>query len=192
LKATEPEVWSIIISMKLYSYIVIHDTGFSPNPFWGFCTLADCKPTIRRTANVDDWIVGLTPKSKGNKIVYAMEMSMNGEEIRISKSKVNDIIREEKNYQVVEVKQLSGHLYRPPEPSIAFAMDFTEKVIAGGERAYIFNILDKYNDEKIVLDSYKSQDADAVIYSHGIISLLISQILEVPGKMDLLNVILGL
>jgi hypothetical protein len=68
----------------------------------------------------------------------------------------------------------------------------SEKVIAGGERAYILNILDKYNDEKIVLDSYKSQDADAVIYSHGIISLLISQILEVPGKMDLLNVILGL
>jgi hypothetical protein len=61
--------------MKLYSYIVAHDTGFSPNPFWGFCTLADCKPTIRRTANVDDCIVGLTPKSKGNKIVYAMEVS---------------------------------------------------------------------------------------------------------------------
>jgi putative transposase len=41
----------------------------------------------------------------------------------------------------------------------------SEKVIAGGERAYILNILDKYNDEKIVLDSHKSQDADAVINS---------------------------
>lgn len=60
--------------MRLYSYIVALDTGFSPNPFWGFCTLADCKPTIRRTANVGNWIVGLTPKSKGNKIVYAMEV----------------------------------------------------------------------------------------------------------------------
>lgn len=96
---------------------------------------------------------------------FNMEMSMNGEKIRISKSKVNDIIREEKNYQIVEVKQLSGHLFRPSEPSIAFAMDFTEKVIAGGDRAHILNILDKYNNEKIILDAHKSQDADAVIYS---------------------------
>lgn len=27
-----------------------------------------------------------------------------------------------------------------PEPSIAFAMDFTEKVIAGGDRVHILNI----------------------------------------------------
>jgi hypothetical protein len=60
--------------MRLFSYIVKHDTGFSPNPFWGYCTLADCKPTIRRTANVGDWIVGLSPKASGNKVVYAMEV----------------------------------------------------------------------------------------------------------------------
>jgi hypothetical protein len=60
--------------MKLYSYIVTHDTGFSPNPFWGFCTLADCKPTIRRTASVGDWIVGLSPKADGNRIIYAMRV----------------------------------------------------------------------------------------------------------------------
>ena len=60
--------------MKLYSYVVKHDTGFSPNPFWGCCTLADCKPAIRRTANVGDWIVGLSPKASGNKVVYAMEV----------------------------------------------------------------------------------------------------------------------
>ena len=60
--------------MKLYSYIVKHDTGFSPNPFWGYCTLADCKPVIRRTANIGDWIVGLSPKSEDNKIIFAMEV----------------------------------------------------------------------------------------------------------------------
>ena len=64
----------IVLFMKLFSYVVTHDTGFSPNPFWGFCTLADCKPAIRRTANVGDWIVGLLPKSEGNKIVYTMEV----------------------------------------------------------------------------------------------------------------------
>ena len=60
--------------MKLYSYILTHDTGFSPNPFWGYCTLADCKPAIRRTANVGDWIIGLTPKAEGNRVVYAMQV----------------------------------------------------------------------------------------------------------------------
>jgi len=60
--------------MKLYSYIVVHDTGFAPNPFWRFCTLATCKPVIRRTASKGDWIVGLSPKADGNRIIYAMRI----------------------------------------------------------------------------------------------------------------------
>jgi hypothetical protein len=60
--------------MKLFSYIVTHDTGFSPNPFWGCCTLADCKPAIRRTAQVGDWIVGLSPRATGNRVVFAMKV----------------------------------------------------------------------------------------------------------------------
>jgi hypothetical protein len=60
--------------MKLYSYIVSHDTGFAPNPFWGYCTLATCKPAIRRTAQKGDWIVGLSPKAKGHRVVYSMRV----------------------------------------------------------------------------------------------------------------------
>lgn len=60
--------------MKLFSYIVKHDAGFAPNPFWGYCTLANCKPRIRKTAQAGDWIVGLSPKAQGNKIVYAMQV----------------------------------------------------------------------------------------------------------------------
>lgn len=58
--------------LGLYSYILVHDTGFSPNPFWGYCTLACCKPTIRRTAKKGNWIVGLSPKAYGHKLIYAM------------------------------------------------------------------------------------------------------------------------
>lgn len=32
----------------LYSYVVSSDSGFAPNPFFGVCTLACCKPAIRR------------------------------------------------------------------------------------------------------------------------------------------------
>jgi hypothetical protein len=60
--------------MKLYSYVVTHDTGFAPNTFWGYCTLANCKPRIRRTASVGDWIVGLSPKADGNRIIYAIQV----------------------------------------------------------------------------------------------------------------------
>jgi len=60
--------------MKLYSYVVANDTGFAPNPFWGHCTLAACKPAIRRTAKVGDWIAGLSPKADGNRLIYAMQV----------------------------------------------------------------------------------------------------------------------
>ncbi|HBH28492.1 MAG: hypothetical protein N839_0010695 [Desulfofustis sp. PB-SRB1] len=58
--------------MRLHSYVVAHDTGFAPNPFWGFCTLATCKPVIRRTATIGDWVVGISPKRRGNRVVFAM------------------------------------------------------------------------------------------------------------------------
>lgn len=44
---------------RVYIYVVVRDFGFAPNPFHGYCTLATCKPNIRSTANVDDWIFGV-------------------------------------------------------------------------------------------------------------------------------------
>lgn len=61
--------------MNVYSYIVAVDSGFAPNPFFGCCTLACCKPVIRRTASCGDWIVGLAPKRSGHGIVYAMKVT---------------------------------------------------------------------------------------------------------------------
>ena len=59
---------------KLFSYTVARDYGFAPNPFYGFCTLATCKPRIRKSASVGDWIVGAGTKTKGRygHLVYAM------------------------------------------------------------------------------------------------------------------------
>jgi len=44
--------------LKLFSYVIARDYGFAPNPFFGCCTLATCKPNIRRVAAIGDWIVG--------------------------------------------------------------------------------------------------------------------------------------
>jgi len=60
--------------MNIYSYVVAHDTGFAPNPFHGYCTLACCKPKIRSRAAKGDWVVGLTSKAAGNRIVYLMRV----------------------------------------------------------------------------------------------------------------------
>ena len=63
--------------MRLYSYVVKRDYGFAPNPFFGTCTLATCKPDIRGTASVGDWIVGTgsrTQKRQGH-LVYVMQVA---------------------------------------------------------------------------------------------------------------------
>jgi len=65
---------------KLYSYIVTHDSGFAPNPFLGICSLACCKPKIREMVgrlwpnSKDIWIVGVSRKSRGNKVIYIMRV----------------------------------------------------------------------------------------------------------------------
>ena len=61
----------------LFTYVVLHDTGAAPNPFWGTCTLVICKPRIRRAAQVGDWVVGTgsaeSPIGDRRKhVVYAM------------------------------------------------------------------------------------------------------------------------
>ena len=71
--------------MKLYSYVVEHDTGYAPNPYFDFCTLCRCKfresaagkKNIVELAKKGDWIVGTgganRRKSAGHgKLVYAM------------------------------------------------------------------------------------------------------------------------
>jgi hypothetical protein len=60
--------------VRVYLYILAADGGFAPNPFHGWCTLACCKPAIRRRAKKGDWVVGLTPKAKGHRLAYAMKV----------------------------------------------------------------------------------------------------------------------
>jgi hypothetical protein len=71
---------------RLFSYVVEHDLGFSPNPFGGYCTLAHCKfrrsPRRRNVvelATKGDWVVGTggaSQKSSGHRtLIYAMKVT---------------------------------------------------------------------------------------------------------------------
>jgi hypothetical protein len=57
--------------------VVARDYGFAPNPFFGFCTLATCKPRLRSVAQVGDWIVGTGSKKHKRErfVVYAMRVT---------------------------------------------------------------------------------------------------------------------
>lgn len=66
--------------MRLYSYCLRYDDGAAPNPYWGLCTLVVCKPVIRRTANVGDWVVGLGSRNSplgdiSEYVMYAMKVT---------------------------------------------------------------------------------------------------------------------
>lgn len=62
---------------KIYSYVLRYDDGAAPNPYGGICTLAICKPIIRKAAKVGDWIIGTgsLELGLGDRLVYAMKVS---------------------------------------------------------------------------------------------------------------------
>lgn len=60
---------------KAFSYVVSRDYGFAPNPFYKVLTLATCKPKIRRTASVEDFIIGNAGVAHGHKLIYMAKVS---------------------------------------------------------------------------------------------------------------------
>ena len=70
--------------LKLHSYVVDHDNGHAPNPYYGICTLAHCKFAKGKQRNVvelaqeGDWVVGTGGRSKKSaghgKLIYAMRV----------------------------------------------------------------------------------------------------------------------
>jgi len=73
--------------MKLFSYVVEHDTGHAPNPFFDVCTLCRCKyrksaknpRNVVEKAKLGDWVVGTggadSAKSAGHgNLVYVMRV----------------------------------------------------------------------------------------------------------------------
>lgn len=58
---------------RIFRYVVRIDQGGSPNPYHGWCSLAVCKPQIRRSARTGDWIIGLRSRAN-DQVVCAMRV----------------------------------------------------------------------------------------------------------------------
>lgn len=95
--------------MTLFSYIVVYDSGFAPNPFYGYCTLATCKPEIRARAQPGDWVVGFASANRkygrAGHVIYAMRV----EETMTFENYRNDARFAKKiPYRMGSLKQSSG------------------------------------------------------------------------------------
>jgi hypothetical protein len=63
--------------MRVFSYKVVRDFGFAPNPFYGVCTLATCKPQIRTAAQPGDIVVscGSTGNGLAGRVICVQRVS---------------------------------------------------------------------------------------------------------------------
>jgi transcriptional regulator with XRE-family HTH domain len=78
MKEAQPAKKAREETVRLCSYVVENDTGFAPNPFWGFCTCAACSPNHLNYLLVPgDWLMGNTSAGRGNqrRLIYAMRIS---------------------------------------------------------------------------------------------------------------------
>ena len=58
---------------RIFRFVVRLDRGTTPNPWEGWCSMAVCKPQIRRTARVGDWVLGLRSR-RNDEVVAALRV----------------------------------------------------------------------------------------------------------------------
>ena len=93
----------------IYSYVVRYDSGFAPNPFYEYCTLATCKPNIRKGARIGDWVIGSGSNNlntrRGGHLVYAMRVT---ETMTFDEYNVDSRFESKKPYRNGSRKQSCG------------------------------------------------------------------------------------
>lgn len=62
---------------SVFAYKMVRDFGFAPNPFGGLCTLATCKPKIRRRAEHGDLVIacGSVKNGRAGRVICAMRVA---------------------------------------------------------------------------------------------------------------------
>ena len=75
--------------LKMWSYRIVHDKQFAPNPFKGVLTLATCKPLIRRSneSRPGVWIAGFAAYS----VKYGVQPKK-GRELLIYLAKISEVM----------------------------------------------------------------------------------------------------
>lgn len=161
--------------MKLSYYIVTRDYGFAPNPFYGFCTLATCKATLRKHAEIGDLVVGMGSASKSSlnkgKMIYAMQVDKiitfdeywNDVSFQVKKPIMNGSLQQmygDNIYHTVgneEIEQLdSHHSLEGGEPNMHNLIRDT-----GGEKVLISNRFWYFGKNAVQVPEHLSRLGDA-------------------------------
>lgn len=62
--------------MKLLKYVMTHDSGLAPNPYFDVCSLALCTPNhMNARLHPGDWVVAHSSSGSGQRLVYAMRLT---------------------------------------------------------------------------------------------------------------------
>lgn len=128
------------------SYVLKHDSGFAPNVSHGYCTLATCKPRIRRKASIGDWIIGTGSATKGDpqeRLMFAM---------RVDEALTFDEYFDDPRFEYK--KPLDGDLYDKNGDNIYY----TESIV-GGQKV-------DENEERSYFEA-QSTDGTTVYYTDG-------------------------
>ena len=117
--------------MRLFAYKMTHDTGFAPNPFWGYLTLATCKPKIREHKRPGDWIAGFTSTALcgdwvgDERLVFLMQVE--------EKVALADYFRDRRfesriprDRPATNVYRCGDNIYRPLVPNARDAREFEQ------------------------------------------------------------------
>jgi len=91
-------------------------------------------------------------------------MKKEGRTTRVGKTMTHQIMKEMGMYEK-EPPRKPNHLQRPKEPFTSFAMDFKEKIIAGGKHIHVLDLIDEFDNAIIMLDAYNSANGENVIAS---------------------------
>jgi hypothetical protein len=117
--------------MRLFCYKLDTDSGFAPNPFFGVLTVATCKPLMRRSKEIGDWIAGFTSKKLCDdevgqeRLIYLMKVT---DKIPIAdyyldphfQAKIPDLSKRECIYSV------GDNIYRPRTCNPTTSSDFEQ------------------------------------------------------------------
>ena len=117
--------------MRLFAYKMTHDSGFAPNPFWGYLTLATCKPKMRAHKHPGDWIAGFTSKTLcgdwvgDERLVFLMKV-----EEKVALADYFEDPRFEsripRQSPAANVYRCGDNIYRPLVPNARDARDFEQ------------------------------------------------------------------
>ncbi len=91
-------------------------------------------------------------------------MKKEGRDTQVGKTMTHQIMKEMGIYEKKPPRKPTHH-ERPKEPFTSFAMDFKEKIIAGGKHIYVLDIIDEFDNAIVVLDAYSSANGENVIAS---------------------------